>query len=126
YGDAVMAKPSPSPLTKQLTRVHRRLLVQSLVNSLIWFWAGSILLAAVWFIVQPLTLEHPPVWLRWVVAGGVVGLGTVLAVVVGALRAPTKLAAALSLDSAFGLKERVTTSLTLTPELEARSEEHTS
>jgi len=37
----------------------------------------------------------------------------VLAALCGALWAPSKLAAALSLDSEFGLKERVTTSLTL-------------
>src|SRR5262249_8667129 len=35
------------------------------------------------------------------------------------LRAPSKLAAALFLDERFGLKERVTTSLTLAPEEEA-------
>ena len=114
-----MAKTSLSPLYKQLARVHRRLLWQSLVNSLVWFWAGSILLAAVWFLVQPLILEQPPVWLRWVVAGSLVGAATVLAVVVGALRAPSRLAAALSLDSEFDLRERVTTSLTLAPEQEA-------
>jgi len=113
-----MANATLSPLYKQLARVHRRLLLQSLVNSLIWFWAGAILLAAAWFLLQPLMLEQPPVWLRWVVAGGALGLATVVAVVVGALRAPSRLAAALSLDSEFGLKERVTTSLTLTPELE--------
>ena len=114
-----MAKTGLSPLYKQLARVHRRLLVQSLLNALMWFWAGAILLAAVWFLLQPLVLEHPPQWLRWVVAGGLVGLGTVLAALCGALWAPSKLAAALSLDSEFGLKERVTTSLTLAPEQEA-------
>jgi len=108
-----MAKTGLSPLYKQLARVHRRLLVQSLLNALMWFWAGAILLAAVWFLLQPLVLEHPPQWLRWVVAGGILGLGTVLAALCGALWAPSKLAAALSLDSEFGLKERVTTSLTL-------------
>jgi hypothetical protein len=114
-----MAKAKLSPLYLQLARVHRRMLWQSLVNTLAWFWAGSILLAAVWFLVQPMVVEQPPDWLRWVVAGGLLGLGTVLAVLVGALRAPSKLAAALSLDSVFGLKERVTTSLTLAPGQEA-------
>jgi len=113
-----MANASLSPLYRQLARVHRRLLLQSLVNTLIWFWVGAILLTAAWFLIQPLLLEQPPVWLRWVVAGGALGLATVVAAVVGALRAPSRLAAALSLDSEFGLKERVTTSLTLPPELE--------
>jgi hypothetical protein len=114
-----MAKATLSPLYAQLARVHRRLLLQSLGNALSWFWAGSILLSAGWFVVQPLVLSQPPDWLRWVVAGGLVGAGTVLAVIVGALRAPSKLAAALSLDAEFGLKERVTTSLTLSPGQEA-------
>jgi hypothetical protein len=114
-----MAKTALSPLYKQLARVHRRLLLQSLVNALIWFWAGAILLAAAWFIAQPLLLQQPPQWLRWVVAGGLVGAGTMAAVVCGALWAPSRLAAALSLDSEFGLKERVTTSLTLPPDQES-------
>ena len=42
-----------------------------------------------------------------------------LAVIVAVLRAPSKLAAALSLDEKFGLKERVTTTLTLAPDEEA-------
>src|SRR5438552_15864280 len=103
-----MAKANVSPLIRQLARVHRRLLVQSLINSLTWFWAGSILLATGWFVAQPLLIQPSPEWLLWTVAGGLVGLATILAVVLGALRAPSKLAAALSLDSEFGLKERVT------------------
>ena len=107
-----MAKSNVSPLTQQLARVHRRLLLQSLVNSLIWFWAGAILLAAAWILVQRFALDQLQVWVTWVVAGGIVALGTITALVVGAFRAPSRLAAALSLDSKFGLKERVTTSLT--------------
>jgi hypothetical protein len=61
-------------------------------------------------------METPPGWLRWAVAAGLVGAGTVLGVVLGLVRGPSRLLAALSLDSAFGLKERVTTSLTLGPE----------
>src|SRR5438445_5820422 len=114
-----MAKSNVSPLTQQLARVHRRLLIQSLVNSLIWFWAGAILLAAAWILVQRFALDQLQVWVTWVVAGGIVALGTITALVVGAFRAPSRLAAALSLDSKFGLKERVTTSLTLPPELES-------
>jgi len=87
-----------------------------LLNSVIWCWAGAILLSAGWFLVQPFVIQHPPVWLRWVVAGGLVGASSVLAVVLLVLQAPSKLTAALSMDSQFGLKERVTTSLTLPAE----------
>jgi len=87
-----------------------------LLNSVIWCWAGAILLSAGWFLVQPLVIEHSPIWLRWVVAGGLIGASSVLAVALLVLRAPSKLTAALSMDSLFGLKERVTTSLTLPAE----------
>jgi hypothetical protein len=83
---------------------------------MVWCWAAALLLAAVWFVAQPHLLEQPPWWLRWAVAGGLVGAASLVGILVGVLRCPSKLAAALSLDSEFGLKERVTTSLTLTPE----------
>ena len=111
-----MARKTLSPVERQVTRVHRRLLLQMLLNSVIWCWAGAILLSAGWFLVQPFVIQHPPVWLRWVVAGGLVGASSVLAVVLLVPQAPSKLTAALSMDSQFGLKERVTTSLTLPAE----------
>jgi hypothetical protein len=109
-----MAKAKLSPLQRQLGRVHRRLLVQSILNWVIWCWVAGILLAAVWFLVQPLVLDTPLVWLRGTVSGGLLVFATLLGGALGILRGPTRLAAALSMDSKFGLKERVTTSLTLT------------
>jgi hypothetical protein len=114
-----MASSKPSLLHRQVTRVHRRLLWQSLLNTLVWCWAAALLLAAAWFVAQPQVLDQPPAWLRWTVAGGLVGLATLVGVLLGALRSPSRLAAALSLDAEFGLKERVTTSLMLAPEQKA-------
>jgi hypothetical protein len=114
-----MANAKLSPLQRQVVRVHRRLFLQALLNGLAWCWAGAILLSVGWFLLQPLLIDGPPVWLRWTVAGSAVGVATVLAVVLSVLRGPSRLIAALSLDSEFGLKERVTTSLTLAPEQEA-------
>src|SRR5262249_44614410 len=87
-------------------------------NAVAWCWAGAILLSAGWFLLQPYVVEAPPDWLRWTVAAGLVAVATVVGVVLGLVRGPSRLMAALSLDSAFGLKERVTTSLTLAPEQE--------
>jgi len=114
-----MASAKQTPLQQQVGRVRRRLFLQTLLNGLIWCWAGAILLSAGWFLAQPYLLQGPPNGLRWAVAGALLGAGTVLAVILGLWRAPPRLTAALSLDSAFGLKERVTTSLTLAPEQES-------
>src|SRR5262245_60440754 len=110
-----MARPPLSPLHRQLARVSRRLVVQSLLAWLLWCWAAALLLSAAWFLVQTYLLEGPADWVRLAVAGGTLGVSTILGVMWGVLRAPPKLAAALLLDERFELKERVTTSLTLAP-----------
>lgn len=113
-----MANARVSLLHRQVARVHRRLVLQTFLNSLAWCWVGAVLLSAGWFLLQPYVVDGAPDWLRWTVAGALGCVATLLAVALGLLRAPSRLTAALSLDSAFGLKERVTTSLTLTPEQE--------
>jgi hypothetical protein len=111
-----MARGNISPLYRQLARAHRRMMIQAFLNSLVWCWTGAVLVSIAWFLAQPLLIDKPSGELRWLVAGGIIGLATILALVLAALRAPSRLIAALSLDSQFGLKERVTTSLTLAPE----------
>ncbi|HZT81586.1 MAG TPA: hypothetical protein VFA26_15275 [Gemmataceae bacterium] len=108
-----MSRLNPSPVERQLLRVRRRLFAQVLVNALAWAWAAALLLAGAWFLVQPYLIQEPREWLRWVIAGGLLALGTVVAAVFAFLRRPSHVEAALSLDSRFGLRERVTTSLLL-------------
>jgi hypothetical protein len=110
-----MAESTPSHLECQLRAVSRRLFVQSLLNALAWCWTGALLLAAGWFVAEPRLLAAPAVWLRWAVLGGLLAGGMILAVLVTVLRRATPLNAALSLDERFGLKERVATSIGLTP-----------
>jgi hypothetical protein len=111
-----MAKPQVAPLQRQLARVSRRLFVQTLLTSLLWSWAGALIVTAGWFLVRAAFFPQVSESLRLWVAGGLLGGGTLLAVLMAILRAPPRLAAALMLDEKFGLKERVTTSLTLAPE----------
>jgi hypothetical protein len=113
-----MARTPLSPVQRQIARVRRRLFLQTLLARLLWCWAGALALSAGWFVAQPFLAATPPDWLRLTVAGGVLGAGTLLAGVLAVLQAPPRLDAALLLDERFGLKERVTTSLTLAPELE--------
>jgi len=108
-----MAATNPA-LHCQLARVSRRLFVQSLFIALTWCWAGALLLGAAWCLVEPHVAAASPAWLRWVIAGGLAGAATVLAVAVAIVRRPSMLDAALSLDAKFGLAERVTTSIALT------------
>jgi hypothetical protein len=115
-----MSRPTDSPIQHKLARVHRRLFVQALLNGLVWCWSGAILLAILWFLVHPLVMERPPVWVSWAVVGGLLAAATAVAALGSLLRAPSALRAALALDSKFALKERVTTSVTLTPS-QARS-----
>lgn len=111
-----MASTSLTSLHRQINRTRRRLFFQALLNHLLWCWAAVLLLTALWFVVQPFLFSANIPWLRWVILGGALALGTIGGVVVTFLRSPSRLEAALALDDRFGLKERVTTTLTLTEE----------
>jgi hypothetical protein len=113
-GERSMPASAPS-LQRQVARVRRRLFLQTLVQTLIRCWVGALLVAVVWFLAEPFVFRDAVPNLRWYVLGIVVGLATMLAVALAAWWQPSALAAALSLDERFQLKERVTTSLTLDP-----------
>ena len=101
-----MAKSNLSPLHRQIAHVSRRLFMQTLLACLLWCWAGSLVIIAGWFLLQPHVFASlAPAW-RLGVAGGIFGAGTLLALVMGMLRAPSRVAAALLLDERFALEER--------------------
>jgi hypothetical protein len=102
-----------SPLQRQVGRASRRLFLQTLLDNLTWSCAGALALGAGWFLAEPYLLEGSAAWLRWAVAGGLLGGGVLVALGLAFWRRPSPLSAALSLDEKFGLKERVTTSLLL-------------
>jgi septal ring factor EnvC (AmiA/AmiB activator) len=118
-----MARPTLSPLQRQLGRVRRRLFLRVLGRRLALGAASALLVAAVGLLLaahghlrgdpSPLT-ESLPHRLAWV--GVALGGGTVLAVVLAVLRRPSRLVAALALDRDCDLKERATTCLCLTAE----------
>jgi uncharacterized coiled-coil DUF342 family protein len=81
-----------------------------------WSWAIGLALGAAWFIAQPyLTTIVSDEW-RLPIAGILLTVASVTGIIVAVLRAPPRVVAALLFDERFGLKERVTTSLTLAPE----------
>jgi hypothetical protein len=103
-------------LDRQLARVRRRLFLETLLALLAWLWLGALLGAAGWLLVQPYVLAETPLEHRWAAAGGLVALASALAIVLAVLHRPSPVVAALALDARFGLKERVTSSLTLSPQ----------
>ena len=70
-----------------------------------------------WLVARRTVPRHAPAeWLRWVVAGGLMLVATIAGVWLTVRRTPSKMAAALSIDQLFGLRERVVTSFALSPE----------
>ncbi|HEV3237315.1 MAG TPA: hypothetical protein VGZ25_10030 [Gemmataceae bacterium] len=103
-------------MQRQLARARRRLFVQILLDHLAWCCAGAVMLAIVWFLVEPYLIQTPPEWLRWAVAGSFVSGGVLLSLFLAIMRRPAAVDSALKLDQRFGLKERVTTALLLSPD----------
>ncbi len=110
-----MSASMTSPLERQIAHVRRRLVLQALLDALTWAWAIALLLSAAWFLLERHVVHDAPVWLRWAVAGGALGVGAVTALLFAWLFSPPPLKAALVLDARCNLKERATTCLGLTP-----------
>jgi hypothetical protein len=108
-----------SAVERSVRKAHRRLILQRLVNALVAGWVAAGVIGLGWVLAEPWVLESPPDWLRWAVLGGAAGVGTVAAILWAVLTAPSRSAAALEMDTRFGLKERVTTALYLKPEEQA-------
>src|SRR5438876_5287428 len=97
----------------QVGRARRRMFLQTLLGTCTAAWSIALILSVGWLLTEPYVLSSPPEWLRWVVAGIVVILGTVVAIGLAIRRSPTRTAAALAIDQHFGLRERVVTSVVL-------------
>lgn len=108
-----MARSTLTPLQRQLRRARLRLSLQTFVDWLVAGWALSLLASAGWFAAQPHLVASAPAPSRWAVAVGALALATAVALVAAVFRQPSPVATALALDERYGLKERVTTSLTL-------------
>ena len=98
---------------KQIERVRRRLLVQIALDSVILALALGFLLTTVWFLARPFAFTDSGDAVRWGVPGGIVGVSVLAGLVLAWKRRPNRVASSLALDEKFGLKERVTTFLTL-------------
>src|SRR5687767_14306501 len=104
-----------TPIERSVRKARRRIFGQLLVNRLAVGWSVALLLAAAWVACEPLLIEAAEPNLKWHVVGGLVAAGTLLAVVWANLSTPTRANTALEVDTRFGLRERVTTVLGLSP-----------
>lgn len=98
---------------RQVFRARRLLLLQRFLIALGWFWFGAMLLACVALLATRFWLIPVDDWI-WPVSA--LGLGTLGAIVWTLVRRNTLLEAAIEIDRRFGLHERVSSALDLSPE----------
>jgi hypothetical protein len=104
-------------LKRQVNLAHRRLVIQQFLEVVPWTLCGTLLLAAgAVLLTKLMPLEADArIWpLAWI--GGALLSGLLLAALITALRRGSRLNAAIELDRRCGLKERVSSCLSLTPE----------
>lgn len=107
---------------EQSVRVARgRLFRQRLLNAVTVAVIAALGLALAWFVAYPFALQSSPDWVRWAVPGGVFAAALAAAVAWAIRTQPSPETVALEIDARFGLKERVTTVVALTPDLRGTS-----
>lgn len=109
-----MSEPTRRAIEVQVARVQRRLFYQVLVHSVLFAWAGGLLLAMLWFLARPFAFTSLGDAVRWGVPAGILVLSTVAGIALAWARRPNRVISSLALDEKFNLKERVTTLLALT------------
>lgn len=108
-----------SPLEIRVRQARRRLFGQVLLNRIGLAWGCALAVGLIWFLAGPFVLPNQPDYLKWVVLGVAGGLGTVVAIWTAVRSTPSSLAAALAVDARFELQERVTTAVSLDPQLQS-------
>ncbi len=104
-------------LEKPIGRVYRRLRIQRFLAAFVWALAGWLASATAVLAVDKLYRPIPgPDWLPFAVAGGAAVLTALL---VAIFSGPSRVDAAVAIDRAFGLNERLSTTLTLPEDLRA-------
>jgi hypothetical protein len=103
-------------LEKPIGRVWRRMRFQRFLSALVWCWAATLAVTAGVLAAEKLArFDLPgPDWAPFAIAAG---LGLVAAATVACLGGPTRIDAAVAIDRAFHLNERLSTTLTLPADL---------
>ncbi len=101
---------------KPIGRVWRRLRLQRFVTALVWCLVACLGIAAVIMAVEKLSPWSLPGSWWWPLAGAA-GLATVVAAGIALFTGPSRVDAAVAIDHAFDLNERLSTALTLPNDL---------
>lgn len=103
---------------KPIGRVWRRMRAQRFLSALVWCLCGAAIAGAGLIGVAKLGLRIPgPTWVPLAAAAGLAGLAGLSALLIAICTGPTRIDAAIAIDHAFGLNERLATALTLPIEL---------
>ncbi len=104
-------------LIKQIRKARRRLVTQQFLTALVWCWFATLLAAAVAIGIQKWLLTSVDGG-RWATfwLGGAAGVGIIAATMWTWIVRSPELEAALEIDRRFGLQERISSALSLTPE----------
>jgi hypothetical protein len=107
-------------LDKPIGRVWRRMRLQRFLTSAVWCLAAALAVATIVLGVEKLGQVPVPgaAWWPFAIAGG---LSLVVAGLIAAFTGPDRTDAAVALDRAFGLNERLSTALTLPENLRETS-----
>jgi hypothetical protein len=103
-------------LEKPVARVFRRLRFQRFVSAGVWSWTGSMVIVAIVLAVFKV-LNRPLPCAEWVPFAVAAGVGFVIAALVAVFSGPSRLDAAVAVDRAYKLNERISTALTLPVDL---------
>lgn len=99
-------------LRRQVRKAQWRLTMQRFLGVLGWCWFATLLVAAALLLIDK---YRPLGVLSWAWPVGALGLGLAIAVVWTFIARQRALGAAIEIDHRFGLKERVSSSLALSP-----------
>jgi tetratricopeptide (TPR) repeat protein len=101
-------------LRRQVAIAYRRLLLQRFLGVLAWSWFASLLMAAI-AVAVPKVIPFEINSLAWNAGwiGGAIVAGLVFAVIWTYVTRQTQLDAAIEIDRRFGLKERISSTLSL-------------
>jgi len=103
-------------LEKPVARVFRRMRFQRFVTAAVWSWTATLVVVAL-FLGASKLMDRPLPYADWVPFAVAAAVGILIAATVAIVSGPSRHDAAVAVDRAYTLNERVSTALTLPADL---------